>query len=280
MHGRRKILICIVGGLFGFAMQPAVQATLITYDAPGDLAANFNLNHAGAGNKYFETTSGGLGGTRAIGSLGATDGPHTSAVYNQQSFDFDSTGDSVTVSQYFLRQDATLLITNFSIPQIGIFTDNTELFGNNAAGNSYASLRLLSSTSNNTDVFLQTEIKSGTGIRQQVSIPGTASLVAGNWYRLTTTLENVSATQVEISGALEDWGTTGAAFVSNILSTTGNVVSFSGSDLVLGDSTVWAGQRFFTEGGALRVDNFEVTPEPSTFGLLCLGGLLVARRRR
>lgn len=262
----------------------ASASILVDYNTAGDLVANFNLNHNGAGNKYLETPAVGLGGTQGITSLAATDQAHTSAVYKLSSLDLSSTGSTVTVSHFFRRQNGTNLITNFSTPQIGVLTDNTEFFGTNTLNTSYASLRLLSSTSSFTDVFLQTEAKSGTGTRQSGAIPGTATLTAGNWYKLWTTIENVSATQVRITGALEDWGASGAGLVSTVLQALntdpGSLINFAGTDLVLGDSSVWPGWRSFAEGGAAVMDNFAATPEPASLTLLVLGSLVLINRRR
>lgn len=278
-----KLLSCSMVLIGVFFSSTIARGVLITYNNPGDLAANFNQNHFGAGPRYNETASGGIGNTRAISMLPAMDQSHASAVYKNGSFDFSTVGSTVTVSHFFLRQNATNLITNFSVPQIGILTDNTELFGNNEAGNSYASLRLLSSTSNATDVFIQTEIKAGDGTRQSNTIPGTATLTAGNWYKFSTTLENLSATQVKITGALEDWGTTGTSFVSTILQLGSadplSTVAFAGTDLVLGDSTTWAGYRAFAEGGDALLDNFSAVPEPASAVLALLACGWLTRRR-
>ena len=281
----KRLATLIPVAMVVLAIAPVVRAGFVVdYDNPGDLAANFNLNHNGAGNKYVETAGVGLGGTQGVTILGAVDQAHTSAVYRLSSFDFSGTGDLVTVEHFFLRQDAPFPIVNFSVPQIGILTDNTEHFGSNVAGQSYASLRLLSSTANDTDVFLQSEVKSGSGTRQQAGGPDSATLTAGNWYRMVASFENVSATDVRITGALEDWGTTGASLVSTVLQITNadaaSLMSFTGTDVVLGDSSVWPGWRAFAEGGVAVMDDFAAAPEPSTLALLAVAGGLIRRRRR
>src|SRR5262249_37474830 len=127
-------------------------------------------------------------------------------------------------------------------------------------------------------------IKSGSGTRQSFSLPGFANLTAGNWYRFEATFENVSATDVRISGVLENWGATGAGFVSNVLQLgTGDangLRTFSGTDLVLGDGSVWPAFRGFADGGNARLDNFAAIPEPASIALLAMGLAACAIRRR
>lgn len=271
----------------GLVAAPA-RATVVTYDSAGDLDANFSLNHAGAGNRYFEAPTGGLGGSRAVDTLGAIDAVHTTALFDQAGFGFSGAGDSVTVSQFVLRQNDAGFPFEFSFMQLGILQETTGRLGVDTGPDSYVSLRVLSDTVVNTGVFLQTEVRGSADLaRTQQNITGqTADLTAGNWYRFTATFENVSATEVRITGALEDWGTTGSAFQSTLLelpaTSPESLIDLSGLNgtTVLGDGQVWAGWRGFGEGGADLFDNFSVVPEPTTMALLGVGALLVLRRRR
>jgi hypothetical protein len=269
-------------------MPAAARAGLVDYNAPGDLAANFSLNHAGAGNKYSEVASGGLGGSRAIASGFPVDAVHTTALFDQNNFSFANVGDSVTMSQFVLRQDDAGFPFEFSFMQLGILQNATGRLGIDIGTDSYVSLRVLSDTVSPTGVFLQTEVKgSGDSARTQQNTTGqSADLTAGHWYRLTATFENLSSTDVRITGALEDWGATGSAFQSTILELLGSnpqsTVDLSGlaGSTVLSDGQVWGGWRGFAEGGGALYDNFSIVPEPTTLGLFATGVFMLLRRRR
>lgn len=271
----------------GLVAAPA-HATVVTYNSAGDLAANFSLNHAGAGNRYFEAAAGGLGGSRAIDTLGAIDAVHTTALYDQAGFGFSGAGNAITVSQFVLRQNDASFPFEFSFIQLGILQETTGRLGVDSGPDSYVSLRVLSDTVVNTGVFLQTEVRGSadTARTQQDITSQIADLIAGNWYKLTATFENVSATEVRITGALEDWGTTGSAFQSTILdlpaSNPQSLIDLSGlaGTTVLGDGQVWSGWRGFGEGGADLFDDFSVVPEPTTMALLGVGALLILRQRK
>lgn len=270
------------------AMPVAARAGLVDYNTPGDLAANFSLNDDGAGNKYSEVAAGGLGGSRAIASGFPVDAVHTTALFDQSSFGFANVGDSVTVSQFVLRQDDAGFPFEFSFMQLGILQNTTGRLGIDIGTDSYVSLRVLSDTTSPTGVLLQSEVRgSGDSSRTQQNTTGqSASLIAGNWYRFTATFENLSSTAVRITGALEDWGTTGSAFQSTILdlpaSNLQSTVDLSGlaGSTVLGDGQVWGGWRGFGAGGGALYDNFSIVPEPTTLALFGIGAVLVLRRRR
>lgn len=271
----------------GFSMTVPAWADFVDYNNPGDLDVNFALNHAGAGNRYSEAASGGIGGSRAVSSAGAIDAVHTTALYDQGNFSFASVGDSVSVSQFVLRKNDAGFPFEFSFQQLGILQTASGRLGTDSATDSYVSLRVMSDTIVNTGVFLQTEVRgSGDTSRTQQIVSGqTANLTAGNWYKFQATFENVSATEVRITGALEDWGTDASAFQSTVLELTAanaqSLVNLSGlaGSTVLGDAQVWAGWRGFNEGGADRFDNFSVVPEPATLALFGLGALTLIRRR-
>ncbi|MFQ5490388.1 MAG: PEP-CTERM sorting domain-containing protein [Phycisphaerae bacterium] len=288
MSLRVNALSILISGVLAVADGP-VQATIIDYNTPGDLAANFSLNHNGAGNMYAETVAGGLGGSGAINPLPSIDGVHTTAAFSPNAFGFSNTADSVTVSQFALRQPHnTTFGINFSFMQLGLLADVTDRLGISSAPDAYLSLRVLSDpTVSDARVFLQSEVKtSGSGRIQDVIAGQTADLIAGNWYRFSTTFENVSATEVLITGALEDWGADGLTLASTVLELTSlnpqSLVNMSGltGTSALGDSSVWAGWRGFDRGGADLFDNFSVVPEPAAIWLIGLGAVTALRRSR
>jgi len=256
---------------------------LVDFNTPGDLATRFNLNVApGQTIKYFQTTSGGLGNSGAVDLFATTDANHTTAVFNEDSFSFANPGDSVSVSQFVLRQDA--LITQTPFFHIGILSDNTERLDGGTAATSYASLRIEPvAAAVATDVATVVETKVNGGSRLRTTVAPISSLVAGRWYLVSATFSYNSAADILVSGSVDDWGTTGEAFVSNVLSFGPTSIALSGLDQINGDSSVWAGFRAFHEGGTNLLDNFSATPEPAT-GLPLLGlaivGLFRAKRQR
>jgi hypothetical protein len=255
------------------------EAAMEDYDTLGNLASSFSLNvNPPTSVRYAEVASGGLGNSGAVNMLNTLDSAHTTAVYSSGSFDFSSSGAQITFSQFILRKDASLTVTPFY--QMGFLSDVGERMDNDAAANSYASVRLMPDTVNTaTDIFLQTETRINGGPRVRVTPGITATLTAGHWYRFSGTIMNQSSTEIVVSATLEDWGTTGAVFVSTAMQLNPLVVTLSGPDQVNGDSSVWVGWRTFDEGGADLVDAFAAeqlttVPAVSTWGVVIMGLLL------
>lgn len=257
----------------------AVRAALIDFNTPGDLSTNFNLNFdPGGTNKYFQVASGGLGNSGAVDLLNTTDADHTTAVYNGGSYSLAAPGDSVTISQFILRRTASITQTPFM--ELGLVSDPNERMDAGANINSYACIRLDPvSTAIGTDVSTVIETKINGGSRIRTTVAPARSLVAGHWYLLSVTLAYNSSTDLLASGSLDDWGTTGAAFSSSVMSFGPTAINLSGTDQINGDSSVWAAFRGFHEGGSDIFDNFSSTPEPTALSmLLCI--VAVLRRRR
>lgn len=264
------------------AWSGAANGAVVDFNTPGELTGRFNLNAAaGQTIKYVQTASGGLGNSGAVDLLATTDSNHTTAVCNGGSFSFSNPGDTVTISQFVLRQDA--LITQTPFFHIGILSDNHERMDSGTASNSYASLRIepvASAVATDVATVVETKVNGGSRIRTTVAPNG--SLIAGHWYFVSATFAYNSASDILVSGLLEDWGTTGAAFASSVLSFGPTSIALAGADQVNGDSTVWAGFRAFHEGGTNLLDDFSATPEPTASLLagLALIGLLRTRRHR
>ena len=257
----------------------SARAVLIDYNTPGSLTTNFNLNFdPGGTNKYFQVASGGLGNSGAVDLLNTTDADHTTAVYNGGSYSLAAAGDTVTVSQFILRRNA--LITQTPFMELGVVSDPDERMDGGSTSNSYACIRLdpvSSAVATDVNTFIETKINGGGRIRTPVA--PTQSLIAGHWYFLSVTFAYSSASDVLASGSLEDWGTSGAAFSSSVLSFGPTAIGLSGGDQINGDGSVWASYRGFHEGGSDLFDNFSATPEPGVLSLLALAPLMIRRRR-
>lgn len=252
-------------------------AYLVDFNTPGELTNHFSLNvNVGNSIRYTQVASGGLGNSGAVGYLNTLEADHTTAALTDASFDFSGAGDSVTVSMMILRQNAVVSSTPFMM--LGILSDVGERMDAGTASNSYASIRIMPDPSSlATGVFLQTETKLNGGSRVRVTPGLTASLAAGNWYRMSATFDFSSLTDLTMSAALEDWGTTGAVFQSTVLSLPATLIALSGADQVNGDASVWAAFRGFREGGVSLSDDFRAVPEPAS--LLLLGAAVLHRLR-
>lgn len=272
-----------LAAILGLAAVATADAQIVNvdYNTPGDLTGRFNLNvNAPTPVKYAQVASGGIGDSGAVDILGAQDAEHTTAVYGLTSFDFAAPGRNVTISQFVKRRAGLLTQTPFLM--LGILSDPSERLDDGAV-NSYASIRLMpSTTATATDVFLQTETKVAGGARLRTTPGLTASLAAGNWYRVEATFDYTSTSDLRIGATIEDWGASGAALVSTLLSFSPTLVPLAGADQVNGDGAVWVGYRGFAEGGADLFDNLTAAPEPGTLALLAIAACTVrgARRRR
>ncbi len=283
-----EFTVGLLATCIGLLVTTPTRADLVDYNNPGDLNTNFALNHDGAGNRYGEVNVGGIGNSGAVNSAGAIDAVHTTALYDQRNFSLAGSGNSVTLSQFVMRQNDAGFPFEFSFQQLGVLQTSNGRLGTNSGSDSYVSLRVMSDTNVNTGVFLQTEVRGSadTSRTQQNITNQSANLVAGNWYKFWASFENISPTQVLITGALEDWGADASSFQSTVLSlpisNSQSLVDLSGlsGNTVLGDTQVWGGWRGFNEGGAALFDNFSVVPEPTTLILMSIGGLMLLRRRR
>lgn len=273
----------IVVGLFSIvalaaAVSTATAQNLVDFNTSGDLVNQFSLNASAAGIKYTQVSTGGLSNSGAVDMLNTTDSDHTTAVYNGRFFGFDGPGRTVTISSFVKRQNASASQTPWLM--LGILSDLNERMDAGIGTNSYASIRFDpgAGAALPTDVILRTETKVNGGSRLRVTPGQTASLLAGNWYRVSATFTYNSATDLMIGMDLEDWGTTGAALQSNVFSLAPTLINLAGLDQVNGDSKVWVGFRAFHEGGTDLLDNFAATPEPASLALFGAAAILGRRR--
>ncbi len=286
MGGRRNgfRLTQTVAGILalGFGGSGESRAAFIDFNNVGELAANFSLNHQGAGVRYAETESGGIGNSRAVESLPFVNGfqSHTTAVHHRESFRLSVPGDRVELSQFFLRQNHTDLPVFWSVLSLGILTDPTGLLGSNLAPNSYAHLRVFSDPNLPTRVSIEAEVKEASSPRLPTGTGLVADLIAGRWYKFSATFEHVSPTSILIGGLLEDWGLTGVSPLSTVFELPPMVVPIAPGDNVLGDSEVWGGFLGHREGGVALYDNFSVVPEPASLLFLGVGTAMVLMRGR
>lgn len=275
---KRTALAAGIGA--ALAASPALAA-VVTFDTPGELTGRFALNtNNGLPVKFTQVASGGLGGSGAVNYLNTTESDHTTAVFNEQSFPFSGIGDSITVSHFLLRQDCTAAQTPWS--HLGIVSDLGERLDGGTAANSYASVRMdpVNGAGLATDVILRVETKVNGGNRVRTTPGSAVSLTSGHWYFLSTTFAYTSASTLDVSAELEDWGLDGSAFQSTIIALATVSVGLTGLDAVNGDGSVFGAFRDFHEGGADLSDDFAVTPEPASLALVGLVLLVAGAGRR
>jgi hypothetical protein len=237
----------------GFLALPLAHADSVTFDSPGELASKFNLN--GAAGYYVQQPSGGANGT---GSVATNQSPgNATATFNSGTFDVTGSN-TVTVSAMFKWQAPTTTLNNALA--VGIIGDSTHelltadapaivvsVFPQSTGGpQQFASLRAIN----------QTAGQAISGMSAGMSI-----LTVGNWYKLTATFQNSGALNTfNITGSLEDWGATGAAWLSTLGSGAPTSPSIFQNPALAADSTVYGAFKTEATAGAQAVDVFTTLP--------------------
>ncbi|MBA3482906.1 MAG: hypothetical protein H0T51_13945 [Pirellulales bacterium] len=235
-------------------MLTAARGDTVTFDSPGELASKFNLN--GAAGYYVEQPTGGANGT---GSVVPNQAPgNASAIFNAGTFDVTA-ANTVTVSAMVKWQAPTSTLNNALA--VGIIGDSTHAFltanepgivvsiiaQSTGGPQQFASLRALNQTA-------------GQAISGMNA--GTMILTVGNWYKLTATFQNSGAFNTfNITGSLQDWGTTGAALVSTLGTGMPTSPSIFQNAALAADTTVFGGFKTESTGGAQVVDTFATLPD-------------------
>ncbi|GEM_PF-3188839 len=254
-----------------------LQAASFSYDFNSGLAdynSHFNSTDSGEWSSAGVPSWAATGGVNNSGRI-QSGGNNNTAVLRSAS-DFSSVGSSNRVSTWFeARLNASGLIDGFNALGVG-FT-----IGDNGTLNS------------NQYVAAELEVQGGNQVLSlryrdsfTVNTPDSdaLSLVSGNWYKL----ENVVTKEAGVGNfsfdiSLTDYGADGNG--------AGIVVDTYSTGTLGGMSTLWnetelnAAFQGYSQGGAggaFGFDNFEATviPEPATFSLLSLAGLLFFMQKR
>jgi hypothetical protein len=155
---------------------------------------------------------------------------------------------------------------------------STPLFNSSPGAADMLLARINKPGANTGQLTLQSRV-AGTATTNATGSLGSFALTNGNWNNLSLTLTRTGTPDqftlnTSLFNAFSD-GTLGT-LIDSIGSTT-----ISSSSLY-GDSSLFAGFRGFAPNGLDRLDNFALTqvPEPSTYGLLLVGGLALWVLRR
>lgn len=264
----KKSTASLIVALLPAVLPSAAFATLIDFNTPGQLDANFLAVDS---NKYSEGAGIGLSGSTGIDV--ATFSSQGSRTYTAAS---SSGSDSLSTSIYF--QWVTPTDAGFGSGMFLGFGPSTSytpgLAGNTGvATNSH----VLVAVPGNTQMFLQ-NVDSG-GAAQNSGF-GANTLVDGNWYHLQLDLTPSGGSDFDLTGTLTNSDSDGVlGSVVRTITTPRTNVGFTG------DSDVYAffgGQGNSVSRGIDTLDNFTAIPEPSSLLLLgmAIGTALLFRKRR
>jgi hypothetical protein len=265
------------------------QSFIQSFDAPGQLANNFNIYqnttppviNAATGSPYSQSLTGGIGGSGLVNIAAPATGitPDSTAIYKNTSFNFSTAGNALNISAYVDVIAPTE--SGNRLLQLG-FADSSTSGMNGNAGLSFMGFRLNPTAAGSTIFAPQWQTKTASGGTVNTSGGGNLTLIAGDWYEVSVTFANLGGGNIQGSGFVEDFGVDGltpgaSASISQALLSSADIAS---------DSSVWAAFRTFEADGAGGLDNFSahvvVVPEPGTTVLvgMGLGALLFARRRQ
>ncbi len=244
-----------------------VQATLIDFNTPGDLTANFQAVDSG---KYSEAAGIGLGGTAGVEI--ATFGSQGSRTYTSESFSGSGT---LSASIYF--QWVTPTDVGFGSGMFLGFGPTTDYAPGLGGGSGDPSdNHVLVAVPGNAQMFIQ-NVSSGAAAQNSGFAGNT--LVSGNWYHLQLDLSPTGGNDFDLTGTLTNSDSDG------VLGTVVRTVStnYTNSGLI-GDAEVYAffgGQGNSVARGIDALDNFSAIPEPSSLVLIsvALGSLMMFRKR-
>jgi hypothetical protein len=255
-----------------------------SFDAPGSLANDFNVYQNATlplGSPYTQYPIGGVGNSGVVGiSPGNTNNVTQDATLIQRNtvFDFSQVGVTLTVAS-MLNVSAQTAGGN-RLLQLGFVNESTNGMNGNA-GLAFTSMRL-SSTNTTGNVYVpqwQTKNAAGTATLTTTLTPN-VTLIPGEWYELSGTFQNLGGGNIQATGFLQDFGTSGVIPGSIIYSFPSTVLT---SADIASDPTVYAALRGFKNDGLNTVDNFlagSVIPEPGTVSLVLLGLIAFAARGR
>jgi hypothetical protein len=281
--------INVVAATFVAAVALPAHAALVDFNSgSADLSGNFVQNTGGTGGTVSWVSDAGIGSS---GGLNTSNGDGTTGVYTPTSFDFSAEGAQLRVSMYFKWQNRTAgdkpLMLGFVPSTAGDLRLASNYLGARVTSNRTPNASTTGpeprSTANTVSVDVINFPNFGTNTTTNASgtaaLPGgMTSLATGNWYRLSVEVTNAGSNNVDYAVQLADFGVNGTTQVGVLLTHT---VTFANAPMTA-DSSVYAAFRSASDAGADALDNFSaaVVPEPASLGLVGLGCLAAARRRR
>jgi len=239
-----------------------------------DYSQRTNFGGLSTGGFQFTAANGrdGTGGLTRVVPTTETTAINTAAVFNLNS---QPTTTTLIISQFFFVPTASGTVGN--VLQLGLTANNDSGFYSDT-GHSFITGRLARQTTSSLTLGFETQTRSG-NVTPNASVGSALTVAIDTWYKFSVSLaKTATANTFSHSMTVENWGTSGAAFVSTLATSTAG--TFTNNELYT-DTPAYAGFRSGSDSGITRFDSFEVVPEPSGFMLLgCSAiGLLVRRRR-
>jgi hypothetical protein len=269
-----------LASLFALGVGASAEAAINysnDFNTAGTFASDFTQNGPNAGNLFQNSAGTGLNGTNAVDLTNNANDATAILTAAGQVGALDSGTDGYTLAGFFRNQNGITGGSAVGIFQLGLGSDTSTAFN---GGSTFLSARVRRDGT----VEFQTGANGTTvGTGAAVSTSAT-TLVDGNWYYLTVTL-NRTSTQDTFSGTAELYNATSAGVIGSQLTnaTSSTLVNAA----MYADNSVYAGFRAAGSSGnslsgANLVDNFSVVavPEPASLAMLALGALAVRRRSR
>ncbi len=264
--------LCAITVLMGASARGA--SVLVPFDTSAQYSGNFNEVVAGTDGLTWSSANG-AGGTS--GRINVTQGASadTTAVYTPATYNLTA-GGSTTISLYFLTPTTIGTNSQVTVAQVGFSEDTAQGFYS-SGGQDYISARVRSFTTGTT--YIMEGVFGNNGTASIVNATAAFSLTTNTWYKLSATFTDIG-TSFSYAATVENYGTTGASFVSTVQSISGTQAQTS---LSSSDTTAYGAFRAngTTNNKVLALDNFAIIPEPSTASLImgALGMLALLRRR-
>lgn len=275
--------------LFYLSAPVTLLSIEIGFDSRNDLADNFTLIfnsgsvHPLLGdNRYTHIPAGGVANSGAVGFTQVST-EETTAIFNQQSFDFSQPGTALEVSMFVKITPVSGGASGFSAInqntaiELGFSTENTTGFALQTPGNVFMSIGLVptATTGDTFSPFVRTGAGSG-GSGTQVS--PSITLAPDRFYRISGTfyfLGGVYPTDtgnISVTETVSDYGSDGLEQGATVFERTRSDTAFPP---LAGDTMVWAGFVSTGANGVAVLDDFHVAmvPEPRTVVLLAIAAL-------
>ena len=257
------------------AAQSASAAVTFSDNYASNSLSNYTVVGS-SGQIIYGSTSGVSGGGGL--SVTPTGNPSTSIISNTNFTVGSGAVNQLTMSVFVQKSSGGFSGTSQAF--LGISNDDNYSWGQNSdAGFSSLGLALQSS-----QIGFRSAVNGVSGnSSSNGGMTGSATYTNGNWYKLTTIITKpVSGNIWTISGSVDNWGSTGAAFSSNLL--TLGITNVTIADATFNSAATATYGQFGTRNGAwTAADNFTMTaiPEPSSSLLAAIGvfGLVGLRRR-
>jgi hypothetical protein len=227
------------------------QTAFFDFNTVGQYTNNFNpWNDNGGANggnySFMEGVSAGVNGSGGVSVFQSSD---TTAVYNQGSWDFSTSGSALTIS-VMVKANGQI---SGNKTQIGIL--NSDATGLNAnAGVTFETFRVIPTASGIWS--LREQYRTG-GANTETTL-NNVNIVAGRWYKFVVSLTNTAGASgaYDAGCAIYDYGTDGVTPGTNIV--TFNTVTSQTGQTDVTVPTMWPAIRAFQNGGIDAWDNFLV----------------------